>query len=356
MKKYNKLFGIICTLCISAIMIGFLIFHFLLSSPSNKNVVVSFEVEEGASLLTIAQELKEQNLIRSTLAYKLYIKLHRFSGLEAGTYELNQNMDVSSLVKVLSGKSKNTNVIMITFKEGINMRAVASLIENNTDYSKQDVYDLLNDDVFIDKMIQTYWFLTDEIKNEKIYYSLEGYLFPNTYEFKKNASLEEIFMTLLDGTNTVLTKYKKDIDASSYTVHEILTIASIVELEAAGSNDRAGIAGVFYNRLENNWSLGSDVTTYYAIQVDMSERGLYKAELEDYNAYNTRSTKMAGELPVSPICNPGEDAISSAINPTVHNYFYFVADKNGKTYFSKTSTEHTKKVSELKEAGLWYEH
>lgn len=356
MEKYSKLFKIIVTLLISVTMLGYICYRFLLSSPSSQNQVISFEVKEGSSLLTIAKELEEQHLIRSSLAYKLYIKFHKSSGLEAGTYELNTNMDVPTLIKVLSGKSKNTNVVMITFKEGIHMRKVASLLAENTDYSEEDVFALLKDEEFLDSMIEKYWFLTDEIKNPDIYYSLEGYLFPNTYEFKKNATLKEIFITLLDGTDRVLTKYKNDIQKSEYSIHEMLTLASIVELEAAGSDDRAGVAGVFYNRLENNWSLGSDVTTYYAIQVDMNERDLYKSELDDYNAYNTRSSKMAGKLPVGPICNPGEDAIVASIDPTIHDYFYFVADKNKKTYFSKTSTEHTKTINQLKEAGLWYEY
>lgn len=354
MKKYYKLLGIIGIVFVIIFICCYSIYRFNLSAPSKADKEVVFEVSSGESLLTIADELKNQNLIRSTFFYKLYLKLHKSSGLEAGTYYLNQNMSTPEIIKVLSGKSHNTNVMMITFKEGINMRALASLISENTNYTKEDVFTLLEDEVFIDQMIKTYWFLTDEIKDDEIYYPLEGYLFPNTYEFRKDASLEEIFMTLLDGTNTILTKYKNEIEQSDYTIHEMLTLASIVELEAAGSTNRAGVAGVFYNRLENNWALGSDVTTYYAIQVDMNERDLYRFELDDYNAYNTRCSKMAGKLPVGPICNASEDAIKAAIEPTHHDYFYFVADKNKKTYFSKTGSEHNQTIAELKSAGLWY--
>ena len=136
----------------------------------------------------------------------------------------------------------------------------------------------------------------------------------------------------------------------------MMTLASIVELEAAASDDRAGVAGVFYNRLKAKWSLGSDVTAYYAAKVELSERDLYQSELDDYNDYNTRSVKMAGKLPIGPICNPGIDAIKAAIHPTEHDYYYFVADKNKKTYFSKTNEEHVKTVDRLKSEGLWYEY
>lgn len=336
--------------------IGCSIYVYNLSPVNGDDTVISFEVQSGESFLTIASNLKDENLIRSELFYKLYVKLHNVSGLQAGTYYVSSDMGVEELVKVLSGNSINANVMNITFKEGLHMRKIADTIAQATSYTAEEVLEVGANEQFLNQLISEYWFLTDDILNEDIYYPLEGYLFPNTYQFNKDVSIEEIFRTMLDGMDTVLTPYKEDIENSEYSIHEILTLASIVELEAAGSDDRAGVAGVFYNRLENNWSLGSDVTTYYAIKVDMNERDLYKSELNDYNAYNTRSSKMAGKLPVGPICNPGLDAIDAAINPTVHDYFYFVADKNKKTYFTKTSSEHTQKVAELKSAGLWYEY
>ena len=144
---------------------------------------------------------------------------------------------------------------------------------------------------------------------------------------------------MLDETDKKLTPYKNSIQNSNYSIHEILTLASIVELEGANSDDRNGIAGVFMNRLKSKWSLGSDVTTYYAVGIDFNERDLYMSEINDYNSYNTRSSQMAGKLPVS---------------PKKHNYYYFVADKNKKTYFSKTSSEHTATINKLKKDNLWY--
>ena len=161
---------------------------------------------------------------------------------------------------------------------------------------------------------------------------------------------------MLDNMEEKLEPYKTQIASSNYNIHQLLTLASIVELEAARSDDRNGVAGVFYNRLKAGWSLGSDVTTYYAIQIDMNERDLYQNELESYNAYNTRSSQMTGKLPVGPICIPSKESIAAAINPKNHDYFYFVADKNKKTYFSKTGTEHNNIVAKLKKEKLWYEY
>ena len=141
---------------------------------------------------------------------------------------------------------------------------------------------------------------------------------------------------------------------SSNNYHQLLSLASVVELEAKDPTDRLNVAAVFYNRLNANMQLGSDVTTYYAAKVDMSERDLYAAELNAVNPYNTRSSTMAGKLPVGPICNPSISSIIAAITPAKNNYYFFVADKNGDVYFTKTLQEHNAKIAELKRKGLWF--
>ena len=103
-------------------------------------------------------------------------------------------------------------------------------------------------------------------------------------------------------------------------------------------------------------SLGSDVTTYYAMQVDMGERNLYSSELKTSNPYNTRGPNMNGKLPIGPIANPSEESIKAALNPSQTNYLYFVADSNGKIYFAKTYQEHQNIIKELQKQGLWYEY
>ena len=129
-------------------------------------------------------------------------------------------------------------------------------------------------------------------------------------------------------------------------------MASIVELEGVNSADRVNVAGVFYNRLNSGMSLGSDVTTYYAVKKDFST-DLTVSELNSCNGYNTRGTCVKG-LPVGPICNAGLSSISAAIEPEENDYYYFVADKNKKTYFSKDGVEHAETVARLKSEGLWF--
>jgi UPF0755 protein len=188
-----------------------------------------------------------------------------------------------------------------------------------------------------------------------IYYPLEGYLYPDTYIFTNSkVSVNEIFNIVLNQTDKILSEYKTQIQNSGLNVNQVLTIASIVELEGKTEIDRRGISRVICNRLKNNMKIGSDVTTYYGIKVDMSERDLKVSELKATNAYNTRSADMAGKLPVSPICSVGAESIDAAINPTSTDNLFFVADKFGKVYYAKTDAEHQANIKKLKDSGNWY--
>ncbi len=196
----------------------------------------------------------------------------------------------------------------------------------------------VNDKEFIKELISEYWFLTDDILNEDIYYALEGYLYPNTYEFYKDATLEDILRRILNNTNKVLQSVKDDIEKSNYTTHEILTMASIVEKEAVSYTDREKVAQVIYTRLDKKMSLGMDVTSYYGVQKDMKE-SLTKNDLNDNNPYNTRLVTFLG-LPVGPICNPSIESIKAVLNPADTNYIYFFADiTTGNVYFTDNASE-----------------
>lgn len=354
MKKYYNIYKFLILFVTAVILILGITYRYTMQSTTNKSELVVFEVEEGQTFSTISNKLKEADLIRSVPVFKLYIKMIRPDSLKAGIYNLDKNMDVKEIVKKLEkGDATSAETVKITFKEGKNIRHYAALIEENTQNSAEDVLNKIKDAKYLDSLIEKYWFITTEIKNKDIYYALEGYLFPDTYEFLYTDNVEAIINKLLVNTNTKLEPLKKDLENSKYSVHEMLTLASIIELEAGNANDRKGVAKVFYNRLENNWSLGSDVTTYYAVREDNFKQDLYISWIRDENDYNTRHSSMAGRLPISPICNPGIVSITAAFEPADHDYFYFVADKFGVTYFTKTESEHVRKTNELKANDLW---
>ena len=355
MKKYKLVVLIaIAVLIVGAFSLGFY-YKYQISPVSRESEKVIIEIKAG-SVSSIGDALYENNLIRSKFMFKIYVKLHGINDLKASTYELNKNMKLSEIIKVLEeGNSYNPDEIRITFKEGLNVRKIAKLIEENTNNKYDDFINLMDDDDYIDSLINKYWFLTDEIKDEKIYYSLEGYLFPNTYAFfNKDVEIKTIIETMLDEMGKQLEQYREKMEDSDYSVHEWLTMASIVELEGANADDRAGVAGVFHNRVNDGWSMGSDVTTYYYLKIDdfkqslNGNNNLYTCD----GAYNTRCTSFIG-LPVGPISNPGIESIEGTINYKKHNYYYFVADCKGKTYLNKDVTGHYNTINKLKNENNW---
>lgn len=357
-KKILIICGIIFLIIILAI-VGGLLWYSSAQKPVNTKDVKQCEIEikSGMSTEKILNVLHENGMIKNVFASEIYIKLNNVKGLQAGKYSLSSDMSLIEILEQISSGKIVDETINITFVEGKNMRWVAKTIAENTDNTEEQVYELLQDKQYLQTLINKYWFLTDDILNENIYYPLEGYLWPDTYKFEnRSVSVKEIFYTLLNKTEKVLEENKTQIQNSKIGIHRILTIASIVELEGRDEQSKFEIASVIYNRLKNNMSIGSDVTTYYGIKVDMSERNLYKSEINTYNPYNTRGPNMEGKLPVGPISMVSKESINAVLNPAQTDYLYFVADSNGKIYFSKTYEEHQNIINNLRQQGLWYEY
>ena len=187
-----------------------------------------------------------------------------------------------------------------------------------------------------------YPFLTEEIFGENVRYYLEGYLFPDRYEFFEFTNPDEVTRRFLDRTLEIYEKYKEDFDNSTYSIHEIFTLASIVQWESGSLEDSMKIAGVFETRLNYPEVLGSTVTACYAAGLTKDE--CYEVgDTIEYtwrdNPYNTY-TNLG--LPPGPVCNPNEIAINAALHPdSSEGYFYFCANMcDGGTVFAKTEAEH----------------
>ena len=351
---------IICVVAIILLItiIGLIWYVASISKVSRKDDEIEVTIPLGSGTNKIAEILKENKLIKSKMAFKLYVKLNKVTNFQAGKYYLKQNMNVKEITQMLqTGIMHDPNQLSITYIEGKNMRWLAKKIEETTNNSQEAVMQVLSDENYINSLIDKYWFLTDEVKQEEIYYPLEGYLFPDTYAIKnKDVTVEEIFEKMLDKMEDVLEEYKSKIEKSKYSVHQILTIASIIETESMNSEGRKDVSSVIYNRLNRGMAIQSDVTTYYAVKVDMGERDLYQKELDTYNAYNTRGPNMEGKLPIGPIASVSKSSIEAALEPTNTDYLFFVADKEGQLYFTKNASEHNKIINELKEKGLWFEY
>jgi len=363
MKLKKKTISKILIIISSLVALTLLIFvvlsiNFLAPVDKKSEEVIEFNVPTGMGKNQIADELEKAGLIKNALFFKFYVKFNSNKELYAGTYNISKSMSVDEIIDTLNkGKSLENEAITVQFIEGKRLTDYAKKISENFPYTEEEIIEVSKDKEFLNKLIKNYWFVTEDILNDKIYYPLEGYLFPDTYNFKKNATIEEILEKMIKTLGTKLDVYKKDIELSKYSIHELITLASIIELEGASSSDRAGVAGVFYNRLKDNWTLGSDATTYYAVGKGF-ERDLSLKDLQSCNGYNTRSESKCAftGLPVGPIDSPSLASLAAVFEPNESDYYYFVADKNKKTYFMKTYKEHAEVVSKLKREGLWYEY
>lgn len=336
MKKKNIILVLIGILLVILLMIG--LYFYGLTSVSNKSEKVSFKIETGTSTKRVINNLYEAKLLKSKISSMIYVKLNNDIMIQAGTYELDRSYDTKEIFDILTGGYVVNDTIAVTFIEGKRLTEYVSVISDKFGYSEDEILRVISNQEYLKELINKYEFLDESILNSNIYYPLEGYLFPATYEFYKDASIKTIIEKMLDKTANVLDNYSTSIEASDFNSHEILTMASIIENETMMAEDRSVVSQVIYKRLSINMSLGMDVTTYYGVQKSLKEE-LTSSDLNDSNAYNTRPTSFLG-LPVGPICNPSEASIKAALNPSNTEYVYFYADiKTGKLHFAKTYSE-----------------
>ena len=334
------------------LIVGIIITWNYLQTPVDKNSKKEIEVvvESGTNPGEIAKLLKEKDLIRNVAVFKLYLRLNKINNLKASKYQMTKAMSLKEIVEYLqTGVVSNEDAIKITFKDGERITEYAKEISTALEIEYDEVINTLNDKTYIEELIKTYWFLTDKIKEEGIYYPLEGYLAPETYYFEKDTTIKDVVKRLLDQTEKNLEEYKEQMTEDP---HYYMTMASVVQLEGTNTENRKMIVGVFENRLKSGMSMGSDVTTYYALQESM-KNDLTKEQFETINPYNTRGGDMIGKMPIGPICNPNKSSVEASINPLDNDYLFFVADKHGNIYYTKTNAEHVQKVAEIKANGDW---
>lgn len=311
---------------------------------STKDVPITVPI--GSSVSQIGTILEENDLIRNARVFKYYVKYKNETDFQAGDYVLSPSMEITEIIQRLKhGKVLKETVLKVTIPEGLRLTDIASQIADQTDYTKDDVITLLTDESFIQDLIDRYPILDeDKVINDNIQYALEGYLYPATYSYtEEETDLRSIIDKMVAQMQTVVTAYQGEIKASKYHIHDVLTLASMIEMEAKKSEDRYKISGVFHNRLERGMKLDSDPTVKYA-KGDFSIRVLYE-DLEVDSPYNTY--RYSG-LPVGPIASPREKSIKAAILPENIDAMYFYARPNDEVIYSKTLAKHRQVVNKYK--------
>ncbi|MBQ8523823.1 MAG: endolytic transglycosylase MltG [Clostridia bacterium] len=296
---------------------------------------VEVTIPEGADLDDVADILHDNNVIRYKWLFKM--KNKGVSDFKAGTYTVLPSQSYENIIAEFREKIP-TGVSWITIPEGFTTDEIIDLLVESGIGKRERYVDVINNYDF------DYWFideLGEDWASDGRIYRLDGYLFPDTYQFYNASSEETVIKKLLTRFNQVFVKsYRERAAELGYTVDEILTLASIIEKEAANQSEFGDVSSVFHNRLNdpaNFPRLESDATVVYSIQHETGVRpNLTGEDLERDDPYN--SYKVDGLVP-GPIANPSNSAILAALNPKNTNYYYFVS--NGKqTYFASDLAGH----------------
>lgn len=314
--------------------------------PLDKNdkKLVQVEVPSGSSNRQIGDILEEGEVIRDGMVFNFYTKFKNLTNFQAGYYQFSPNMTLDQISKELQqGGSAEPldDASKLTIPEGYDVDKIASLVAKKTDFKKEDFIKVMKDDKFFEQLKTQYPDLLTDAGNAKdVRYRLEGYLFPATYNVHKNRSLEDLVTQMVDTTNQILTPYYSQIKEKGLNVQEVMTLASLVEKEGVTQSDRKKIAQVFFNRIEAQMPLQSDISILYALGEHKEVVTIKDTEVDSpYNLYTN-----TGYGP-GPFDNPSQEAILAVLDPTENDYIYFVADiSTGKVYYAKTYEEHMELV------------
>ena len=356
--------NIIVLLILILSLAGFFGYRYVSDAVGAKDVkstkFISVEIPENSGSSYIGQLLESAGVIKSGKVFNYYTKFKNISNLKSGYYNLQPSMTMDEIIEALqkkgSDKPQEPSLGTVLVKEGYTIEQIAKAVEVNSSAKKgkhsstglkaKDFLKLMKDDVFLTKMKAKYPTLLANLpKDTDAKYVLEGYLFPATYNIHDDTTVESLAEEMLSTMDTYLSPYYATISSSDHNVNEILTLASLVEKEGATDDDRKNIASVFYNRLDSDIALQSNIAVLYALGKLGQETTLKEDATIDTNIDSLYNDYVHKGLMPGPVDSPSLSAIEAVINPSSTKYMYFVADvSTGNVYFAESYEEHQHNV------------
>ncbi len=340
-KKIMKYFMI--ALLVIVLVGGFFTWNYIKGETqpvdTAQTELVSFEIEQGASVKEVSKALEEEGIIRNSKLFNFYLKFKNVSGFKSGLYHVSKSMTLDEIIAELSGqgKDKDQNATKVLIREGEQLTEIAKEVEKSTKYSAEDFMAKVQDEDFLRYLVQKFpKLLTQSYNGYQVKYVLEGYLFPATYDMNDSKTLQMLITEMVAKTDEVMSKYYDKILASDYTLQETMALASLIEKEGTKLEDRKKISSVFHNRIKENMKLQTDVSVQYAL--GEHKEALSLSDLEVDSPYNLYQNYGVGPGPYN---SPSEDAIVATMEPEKTDYLYFLADiKTKEIYYAKTYEEH----------------
>lgn len=315
-----------------------------LQAVSVTDEAITFRVDAGDTLSVVTQKLDEKGLIKNAFVFEWYAKYLKLTDFKIGVYYLNTYMDAQSILTALNDPTAAIpKDVIITIIPGDWAKAIAvKLADQCVNVTAEELLALWNDEAYLRSLMPEYSVLTEDLFKKDVNVLLEGYLMPETYYMNPEASADSLTRRILNQTQKVYDENKAQFDASSYSIHDIFTLASMVQFEARTETDMKMVAQVFYNRLDINMALQSSVTVCYALYEYDSWKDCENFDNQKIDSrYNTYLYKG---LPLGPITNPSKTSILATLNPTPNDYLFFLADiyGDGTIYYAKTYADHLK--------------
>ena len=340
-KKIMKYFMI--ALLVIVLVGGFFTWNYIKGETqpvdTAQTELVSFEIEQGASVKEVSKALEKEGIIRNSKLFNFYLKFKNVSGFKSGLYHVSKSMTLDEIIAELSGqgKDKDQNATKVLIREGEQLTEIAKEVEKSTKYTAEDFMAKVQDEDFLRYLVQKFpKLLTQSYNGYQVKYVLEGYLFPATYDMNDSKTLQMLITEMVAKTDEVMSKYYDKILASDYTLQEIMAMASLIEKEGTKLEDRKKISSVFHNRIKENMKLQTDVSVQYAL--GEHKEALSLEDLEVDSPYNLYQNYGVGPGPYN---SPSEDSIVAAMEPEKTDYLYFLADIHTKEiYYAKTYEEH----------------
>ncbi len=310
-----------------------------------KELECEVTISAGATDSEVIDILEDNDLIRNKLFCKLFVNLVNAGGdYVSGSYTLNSDWGIEKMLSTMQAGNTYSETITLTFPEGYTIDQIAEKLEANKVCTASSFIKTMQSVDFSTE----YAFLKGQANKEARFRTLEGYIYPDTYEFYIGENASSVVRRFLDNFESKWTSdYQKKAEALDMTVDEIVTLASIIQAEAANSGQMKDISSVLHNRLDKPGTfprLECDSTEKYLIETIKVTLTSSTTDTQKYieyrDLYDTYSTDCHG-LPVGAICNPGSSAISAALNPSDTNYNYFRHDAKGNVYYANTFSEHS---------------
>lgn len=348
-RKVRRIVMMMITVIIFILLIGGISGYMYIKSalqPVNPNneKEIHIEIPMGASSSTIAKLLEEHHIIKDSRVFRIYTKLKNESDFQAGEYDFTQAMTIDEIIESLKeGRVIKEAIYRVTIPEGLSIPEIAKIFEKKIGIKQKEFLNRVNDVSYVESLIEQYpTLLSEDVLHPNIRNPLEGYLFAATYDFyDEEVSVEMIVEAMLNKSTEVIGKYYDDITEKNMSIHEMTTMASLIEKEAKNKEQRRSISSVFYNRLKAGMKLQTDPTVLYAL--GKHKKKVLLKDLEVDSPYNTY--KIEG-IPVGPISNFSEDSLQAAIYPEDTDFLYFLHDAEGNIYYAKTHDEHVKLKNE----------